>query len=294
VEGRKGAVGARSDGLDNATGQPSPTTGFDRESDADTVSQGEDTTAAQERKAAGPGGKGHGNRWLYVSHEPVPAAHLTSPGPLELHELFKLEPQSSPSSTSASEAGSRNLSNREKPSPRLVKLSFSPLILHILCANLHAAKGLLAAAINAGFRESGVQSLKALDDQDAGVMVGIRTAGLGFESVVGVVEEGEGGGQEVYTGLVDEGYLRMCVGVVNERFEWNGERRERLRRELRGLKDLEEKEGKWEDKGVRRERMKAEGLKRREMREGESGSKTGHDQAEGEDVLGNGLFLNAS
>ena len=168
--------------------------------------------------AAGPGGKGHGNKWLYVSHSPIPTSHLTSTDPAGLYGLFQL--QLMPGSPLAP------IPTHAPHSPRLIKLSFSPLILHVLCANLHAAKGLLAAAINAGFRESGVQSLKALDDDGAGVMVGIRTAGLGFETVVGCVDgDGDGDGEEmegeVYRGLVDEGYLRMCVGVVNGRFGWN-------------------------------------------------------------------------
>ncbi|KAK5319724.1 hypothetical protein LTR70_004908 [Exophiala xenobiotica] len=232
--------------------------------------------------AAGPGGKGHGNKWLYVSHSPVPTSHLTSTDPAELYGLFQLQLMpGSPLAPIPTHAHPQH-------SPRLIKLSFSPLILHVLCANLHAAKGLLAAAINAGFRESGVQSLKALDDDGAGVMVGIRTAGLGFETVVGCVDgDGEETEKEVYRGLVDEGYLRMCVGVVNRRFGWNVERRERLRGELGVLKRRGGEERGWEDSGVRRERKREEGLRRRQERRGRGGLVVG--QAGEEDVLEGGL-----
>lgn len=237
--------------------------------------------------AAGPGGKGHGNKWLYVSHSPVPSSHLTSTNPAELSDLFQLVPSGRPSPSSPA---------LPHHSPRLIKLSFSPLILHVLCANLHAAKGLLAAAINAGFRESGVQSLRALDDEESGVMVGIRTAGLGFETVVGWVDAAEGEQEEVYRGLVDEGYLRMCVGVVNGRFGWNGERRERLRAELGALTGAEEKEKererRWEDKDVRRERKREEGLRRKEERRERVVVEGG--EAGKEDVLEGGLMLDSA
>jgi len=263
---------------EDASGGPPPT------STSGTAKSRPTTTTA----AAGPGGKGYGNRWLYVSHSPVPSSHLTSTNPTELSGLFQLVSSGRPSSSSTA---------LPHPSPRLIKLSFSPLILHVLCANLHAAKGLLAAAINAGFRESGVQSLRALDDEESGVMVGIRTAGLGFETVVGWVDAAEEQQQEeeeeVYRGLVDEGYLSMCVGVVNGRFGWNGERRERLRAELGALRGAEEKEKErergWEDKDVRRERKREEGLRRKEERRERVGVEGG--EAGEEDVLQDGLLL---
>ncbi|KAJ9658508.1 hypothetical protein H2198_003660 [Neophaeococcomyces mojaviensis] len=214
--------------------------------DQDRVRQ--DTTAAIVA-AAGPGGKGSGNKWLYVSH-----SRVVMPTEQTFHDLFELTPQST----------SEPATYPTDPDVRLVKLTFSPLILHVLCSSLQAAKPLLAAAINAGFRESGVQSLKALDDEAAGVMVAIRTAGVGFESVVGWVEEG-GTGEEVYRSCVDEGLLSMYVQIVNGRFGWNEERRERLRVELEALKRREEEDvgrrSEWEDKEVRRRRKREEGLR---------------------------------
>ncbi|ETI23198.1 hypothetical protein G647_04995 [Cladophialophora carrionii CBS 160.54] len=257
-----------------------------------------------------PGGKG-GGRWLFVSHDriTVPRSRCgtittttttmmtdTSTGTgtkidkdyNTIHgeyfsRLFNLDGKgeaapipalSSPSSSSP---------------PRLVHLTFSPLILHIHCASLLHARPLLAAAINAGFRESGVQSLRVLDPQEAdkGVMVAVRTAGLSFDTVVGYVDESkvevdEGEGDtaapqhnETVHRIVGEEYLRMCVAVVNQRFGWNEERRERFREEL---KRAMEREGLasgvatgWEDKEARRKRKREEGLARqmRTRREGE-------------------------
>ena len=57
-----------------------------------------------------------------------------------------------------------------------------------MTASLQHAKPLLSATINSGFRESGVQSLKNLDDQNACPMVAVRTAGLKLEAIVGYLE----------------------------------------------------------------------------------------------------------
>lgn len=245
-------------------------------------------STAEPSSGAGPGGKGYGNKWLYVSHSPVPSSHISSLSELELHNLFQLVPRLDRQIFPAAHKQTANL--------RLIKLAFSPLILHVLCADLRAAKPLLAAAINAGFRESGVQSLMVLDKEDAGVMVGVRSAGLGFETVVGYVDEEEG--REVYRCCVDEAYLRMCVGVVNERFVWNMERRERLREELR--RAVRRNGDGWEDETVRRERKKREGLARRETEMvRKRGDGIGLEERSGigveeEDVLDGGLFLDAT
>jgi tRNA wybutosine-synthesizing protein 3 len=203
----------------------------------------------------GPGGKG-GGRWLYVSHDPIPNPPSTDE-PDHYTKLFGLEPMSTSSPTPF------HSSLQGKP-PRLIHLSFSPLILHTLCAALPHARPLLAAAINAGFRESGVQSLKALDDDDAGVMLGIRTTGLVFSTVIGMVLEGDDG-KESMQAMVGEEYLKMCVDIVNERFQGNERRKERLLNELgRAREELQGKDRGAESKEERRERKREEGLRRQE------------------------------
>ena len=96
-----------------------------------------------------------------------------------------------------------------------------------MTASLHHAQPILAAAINAGFRESGVQSLKNLDDPNAFPMVAMRTAGLATSSLVGCIEELQGG-QEKICSLVSEEYLQMMLNTANARFLANEERIKRL------------------------------------------------------------------
>lgn len=132
-----------------------------------------------------------------------------------------------------------------------------------MTASLKHAQPVLAAAINAGFRESGVQSLRNLDDSDACPMVAIRTAGLALESVVGVVDGEEGTDDNRCRAIVGDEYLRMLVGIANERFAANTQRMERLQCELsRGCGRKEE-----ESKEERRWRKRAEGLERKRRKD---------------------------
>ena len=146
--------------------------------------------------------------------------------------------------------------------------------------------------------------------QGSGVMLAIRTAGIGFESVIGWVEEretetGEGKEgkekEEVYWTCVAEEVLALFVAVVNARFGFNGERRERLRGEI-GSMAVEMDGGvnggsEWEDRDVRRRRKREEGLRVKEMRNGggEKEESNGHgDGDEDGDILGDTttFFLN--
>ena len=220
------------------------------------------------RFKSGPGGKG-GGKWLYVSHEPVPSDQEGS----SFLSIFGLK---SMDSSATPQAMGR--------SPRLIHLTFSPLILHVLSATLNHARPLLAAAINAGFRESGVQSLKALEDEEAGVTTGIRTAGLIFETVIGFVDEDEDGKEQMQS-LVSEEYLKMCVNIINERFEWNEKRKDRLIKELEKVLS-KDTEADGESEEERRQRKKEEGLKRQE--ETKTLSKD-EEKVNADDVLEDGL-----
>ena len=197
-----------------------------------------------------PGGKG-GGRWLYVSHDPIPTADGTDNNSDRFSELFGLKP--SPHQATFSPKRAR--------AARLIHLQYSPLILHIFCASLRHAKPLLAAAINAGFRESGVQSLKALDDPESGVMLAVRTSGLMFETIVGTLQGDEHGRESVNT-MVTEDYLRLCTTVINERFQWNEMRTQRLTKEIGKILQSEKQYEAWEDEGARATRKRDEGLRR--------------------------------
>lgn len=133
-----------------------------------------------------------------------------------------------------------------------------------MTASLRHAQKVLSAAINAGFRESGVQSLRNLYDNEAPPMVAVRTSGLALESIIGYLEEGEG--KESVRCIVTEEYLRIIVGLINERFEANTERILRFRRHLldedpRHNHPKGDGEG-WEDTDARRRRKRAEGLQK--------------------------------
>ena len=138
-----------------------------------------------------------------------------------------------------------------------------------MTASLHHAQPILAAAINAGFRESGIQSLRNLDDSEAFPMVAIRTAGVALESLVGFIpdrmkDQKDGTETEEHIiRIVSEEYLELLVNIANERFKTNAERMKRFEQDLfkreSGLGQA------WEDSKSRQERKRAEGLKQQRM-----------------------------
>ena len=134
-----------------------------------------------------------------------------------------------------------------------------------MTASLHHAQHILAAAINAGFRESGVQSLKNLDDPNAFPMVAIRTAGLALESLIGFLpdpargEEIEDEYSDNVQSMVSEEYLQLLLKLGNERFDINSERIRRFEKDLFYRKP--EPESTWEEPKARKDRMRVEGLK---------------------------------
>ncbi len=139
-----------------------------------------------------------------------------------------------------------------------------------MTASLAHASSILTAAINAGFRESGVQSLKNLDDPlNAFPMVAIRTSGLALESVVGYVEEDDtcfDKAKEKIHSLVSEDYLNLLVEVANERFRANEQRKKRVEEEL--FQSEESKSTDWETRQSRQARKRADGLARQHALKG--------------------------
>ncbi|KAL4870450.1 hypothetical protein BDV12DRAFT_58234 [Aspergillus spectabilis] len=241
---------------------------------------------SEQRKFAASGGKGAG-KWLYVSHGSL---ELDSCGAenkeKSLHEMFGLVPGD----------GKPPGVNKEGQSqaPRLVRFHFEPLILHIMAATLHHAKPVLSAASSSGFRESGLQSLRCLDgDHGPSPIVAVRSAGLALESVIGYCEDesntgdvGSGNSEPVVRSLVTEEYLRMLVAMSNERFLVNSERKERFRTALVSSCSTEDSDGTklkgkarppgWEDPETRKERMRAEGLRRKKMLESQARQNNGY------------------
>lgn len=128
-----------------------------------------------------------------------------------------------------------------------------------MSASLHHAQAVLAAAIEAGFRESGVQSLKCLEDPNAFPMVAVRSSGLALSSIIGFLDERNGEGK--VRSLVEENYLRLLLDLANERFQANRDRIERFRN---FLLRVDKQKPAWEDKASRSERMRVLGLERQE------------------------------
>ena len=143
-----------------------------------------------------------------------------------------------------------------------------------MTASLHHAQPILAAAINAGFRESGIQSLKNLDDVNAFPMVAIRSSGLALESIIGCVPDrvndtskrGSDGkhyaNDEDVHSLVSDNYLNLLLKIANDRFKSNMERTRRFESDLFERKATTSSS--WEDSKTRQERKRAEGLKQQE------------------------------
>jgi len=199
------------------------------------------------RQFVAAGGKGAGY-WLYVSHDPVSIEE----GNISFHKQFGLTPGN----------GVPNIKEpkRSTPTTRLVRFSFEPMILHIMTASLKHAQPVLLAASNAGFRESGLQSLRCLDYEgdntkvpsrtDGGFpIVAVRSSGLALESVIGYCETAEeisylDSGRKnnelssdepdsfTIRSLVTEEYLGLLVSIANERFEENKRRIARFRTNL--------------------------------------------------------------
>ena len=134
-------------------------------------------------------------------------------------------------------------------------------ILHVLAASLHYAQRILTAAINAGFRESGVQSLKNLDDPNSFPMVAIRSSGLALSSLIGFLSTDDDGEERVQS-MADESHLRLLLELGNARFEANAERIRRFEANL--FKGRENPGGRWEGVDERRERKRAEGFREKE------------------------------
>ena len=130
-----------------------------------------------------------------------------------------------------------------------------------MTASLHHAQPILAAAINAGYRESGIQSLKNLDDVNAFPMVAVRSSGLALESIIGSAFTNGRYICGVHS-IVDEDYLELLLKVANDRFYSNTERMRRFESDLFGR--VATTPSTWEDSQIRKDRKRVEGLKQQE------------------------------
>jgi tRNA wybutosine-synthesizing protein 3 len=148
-------------------------------------------------------------------------------------------------------------------------------ILHVLTASHTHAQLLLRCAVQAGFRESGAVSLtSATTNEQATPIVAVRSMGLSLESLIGYEEDGR---RHL---MVSLDYLETLVHISNERFTENTKRIDRFRTAFRdamqgGQPKKNPSGGEWEDAAARRERLRAEGLKKREALKSEASSQKG-------------------
>ncbi|RYN30402.1 hypothetical protein AA0121_g3689 [Alternaria tenuissima] len=202
-------------------------------------------SAQGEESRAGPGGKGGGGAWLFISHTPVERVEAN-------HDLM-------------SEFGLQKYETEERTpsvSCRYIHLKFEPMILHILSASMDHAQKVLIAALTAGFRESGAVSLGSPNTGDSNPMVAVRSAGYSFDSIIGYQDDD---GSNV--ALVDQQYLRTLIKIANERFKINFDRISRFRQALLQIyepKLLNGTKADWEDADVRKRRKREEGLARQQ------------------------------
>ncbi|KAF5019302.1 hypothetical protein F66182_8695 [Fusarium sp. NRRL 66182] len=201
----------------------------------------------EDEQVAGVGGKGAGGAWLFVSHDPVPDEDENG----DWSSVFGLE-----NSTEAQDTAG---AVKER---RLIHFKFEAMILHVLTASPEHAQILLRCGLQAGFRESGALNITPSAKDAVTPMVAIRTMGLAFESLVG--QQLDGHRQRI----VSSEYLHTLVQIANERFVENKKRIERFRNAFRDAVSApaprRNPEGQeWEDAAARRERKRAEGLRRR-------------------------------
>jgi tRNA wybutosine-synthesizing protein 3 len=96
-------------------------------------------------------------------------------------------------------------------------------------------------------------------------MVAIRSTGYSFDAIIGYKDNV---GDNI--AFVDEAYLRVLVGIANDRFRVNAERIARFQSSLlahfcdssAASSALAGKDAQWEDTNTRRQRKREEGLAR--------------------------------
>ncbi|KAL7800039.1 methyltransferase TYW3 domain-containing protein [Trichoderma ceciliae] len=225
---------------------------------------------SESEQVARVGGKGAGGTWLYVSHDA-----RADGGEAYLDWMRELGLSDA--------ADVLEIPHDGRTERRLIHFKFEPMILHVLTASLGHAQLLLRCALQAGFRESGAINIASPSQPGAQTMpmVAIRSMGLSLESLIGY--EGIDGTRRR---IVPPEYLKMLLQISNERFVENTKRIERFRSAVQEAvlepeassmpKKLNPEGKEWEDAATRRERLRAEGLKRKAALQAEKPDSSSH------------------
>ncbi|KAI9804919.1 MAG: hypothetical protein M1833_006222 [Piccolia ochrophora] len=217
---------------------------------------------------ASNGGHSAGGRWLYVSHDAVEIPPSWSAAETYFGNLYGL---------SVGESEGMLLTHADF---RCTYFKFEPMILHILSASLQHAQKVLTAALTSGFRESGAVNVTPGQGHTAMPMIAVRSAGLALESIIGGTSQIVGENHTRPGSMVSERYLHMLTSMANRRMKENTSRLQRFHAALRELCSPTESHDAapshalscrgtpsdtrdWEDANDRRERLKAEGLRRK-------------------------------
>ena len=129
---------------------------------------------------------------------------------------------------------------------------------------------MLNAALQAGFRESGAINITSNADGETTPMIAVRSTGLAFDSIIGYLHDysDQTLAPPPIFSSVGEPYLRSLVAIGNMRFQENTCRIERFAVALNIIYQpgiISNPKGReWEDVDARRERKRAEGLKKRQ------------------------------
>ena len=135
---------------------------------------------------------------------------------------------------------------------------------------MEEAQAALHAAVQSGFRESGISGLLDSKGQPSTPMVAVRSSGLALDSVIGFkhADSSVTGAANIQP-MVSESYLRTIVQLANDRFTTNEERKIRFWEAFRQHNSpdprllTEQVTGGYESRAARKERVRREGLERK-------------------------------
>lgn len=176
------------------------------------------------------GAKGNEGKWLFVTHEPE---NLN-----DWFEKFQLKNQDN-----------LNVSDLTADT-RYVLYKFEPLILHVKCRDLDAAKQLYSIAMACGFRESGIGS-----NNNVAIRCSIR-----LDAPIAIYD----GDRDAFHKLVSKEYLELLCKISQDRFTENFHKLNILYDSVSKATFVSQP-GHEESKEERRERKIREGLLRQQQ-----------------------------
>ncbi|THW83265.1 hypothetical protein D6D15_09698 [Aureobasidium pullulans] len=166
--------------------------------------EGKDPNLSQSSLDEGDG------QWLFISHDPLPLSGNGSVAPmLGLSDHTELSVPSSAKGV------------------RWVRCKFEPMFLHVLSSSLESAQKIHTAALQSGFRESGISSISTDNLRTSTAMVAIRTNDIVFDNIIGY--EGPDGR---LIPMVTEAYMRILIELGNQKFQANKARTQQFQNAL--------------------------------------------------------------